>query len=399
MKIITDNKKLEKILIQLANKYEQISVATAWASAGTKFFDALLSNKFKLGRSTIGTHFYQTDPDVLRAFVDSKQVRFVMQPSGVFHPKLYFFRTGNKWEAVIGSANMTNGAFTVNNEMNIHLTQQDDANGSTLGQIVNQLNEYYELGISIDADYVNAYCAYYKKQKPKLEKLSGQYGSAKTSKTLFDSVVMQMDWFDYVEKVQQDINHAIEGRLELLEVIHGYFQEYDSYESMPLGVRKTIAGLPNGSHENWAWFGSMRGAGVYHSNINNNNPYISEALGHIPLYGKVTLSQYNRYVESFKKAFPNGRDGISIASRLLAMKRPDFFVCIDSKNNKAMCSDFGIQVSGMTYERYWSELISRVHDSLWYVEEKPSDELESQIWKGRVALMDCIFYEEELITR
>lgn len=76
------------------------------------------------------------------------------------------------------------------------------------------------------------------------------------------------------------------------------------------------------------------------------------------------------------------------------MKRPYFFVCIDSKNNQAMCSDFGIKVSGMTYERYWSELISRVHDSLWYDEDQPSDGIENQIWKGRVALLDCIFYEE-----
>ncbi|EJP3281828.1 phospholipase D family protein [Vibrio parahaemolyticus] len=395
MKLITNNKTLEKKLIQLANTYEQISVAVAWASAGTKFFDALMSNKDKLVESTIGTHFYQTDPDVLRTFVESEQVHFVMQPSGVFHPKLYFFRTGKKWEAIVGSANMTNSAFSVNNEMSVHLTDQDDGDGSTLEQVVKQLSEYHDLGVSVNTEYVNTYSIHYQKQRSKLEKLSGQYGSAKTSKSLFDSVVMQMDWSDYVERVQQDNNHAIEGRLELLDIIQGYFKDYDNYASMPLGARKTIAGLPNDTHEHWAWFGSMKGAGVYHSNINNNNPYISEALDRIPLHGKVTMSHYNRYVESFKKAFPKGRDGISIASRLLAMKRPDFFVCIDSKNNKAMCSDFGVKVSDMTYERYWSELISRVHDSLWYDEDQPSDEFEYQIWKGRVALLDCIFYEEE----
>lgn len=395
MEIITNNKTLEKKLIQLANKHDRISVAVAWASAGTKFFDILLSNKDKLFESTIGTHFYQTDPDVLKSFVESEQVHFVMQPSGVFHPKLYFFQTGQSWEAIVGSANMTNGAFTVNNELNVHLTGQDDVDGSTFDQLTNQLSNYYELGVSVNDEYVNVYAAYHKKHKPKLEKLNGQYNSTKTTKSLFDSIVMQMDWSVYVEKVQQDKNHAIDQRLELLEVIQGYFQQYENYESMPLGARKTIAGLPNLTHEHWGWFGSMKGAGVYHSNINNNNPFISEALDHIPLHGEVTLLQFNRYVESFKKAFPNGRDGTSIASRLLAMKRPDFFVCIDSKNNKAMCSDFGITMSNMTYERYWTELISRIHDSVWYEKEQPRDQLENQIWKGRVALLDCIFYEEE----
>ncbi|TOL78104.1 hypothetical protein CGH89_24670, partial [Vibrio parahaemolyticus] len=116
---------------------------------------------------------------------------------------------------------------------------------------------------------------------------------------------------------------------------------------------------------------------------------------HIPLCGEISISQYNQYVETFKKAFPNGRDGISIASRLLAMKRPDFFVCVDSKNNRAMCADFGIKVSGMTYERYWDELISRIHESVWFDSQEPSKKLEKRVWRGRVALLDCIFYEEE----
>ncbi|MDF4381988.1 hypothetical protein P3440_23170, partial [Vibrio parahaemolyticus] len=79
-----------------------------------------------------------------------------------------------------------------------------------------------------------------------------------------------------------------------------------------------------------------------------------------------------------------------------AMKRPDFFVCIDSKNNRAMCADFGIKVSGMTYEeRYWDELISRIHESVWFDSQEPSKKLEKRVWRGRVALLDCIFYEEE----
>ncbi|MDW2138178.1 hypothetical protein R7P79_24940, partial [Vibrio sp. 2128(2023)] len=78
--------------------------------------------------------------------------------------------------------------------------------------------------------------------------------------------------------------------------IRSYFNTYDDYKSMPLAARKTIAGLPNDVHKHWGWFGSMKGAGVYHSNINNNNEYISEALEHIPLCGEISISQYNQYV-------------------------------------------------------------------------------------------------------
>ncbi|QFQ80467.1 phospholipase D-like domain-containing protein [Vibrio harveyi] len=371
MKVISDNKTLEKTLISLISKHEQVSIAVAWASAETKVFNTFLANKAKICTSTIGTHFYQTDPRVLKEFIGSKQVHFVTQASGVFHPKVYLFRTGHKWEAIIGSSNMTNGAFTSNNEINVHVSCKDDEGNISFDELLAQLSKYFEAGVSVDEEYVNTYKIYHKKQKPRLDKLADRYGKTKASKPLLNSVVMKMEWPAYLKKVQKDVNHAILTRLELLETIRSYFNTYDDYKSMPLAARKTIAGLPNDVHKHWGWFGSMKGAGVYHSNINNNNEYISEALEHIPLRGEISRYQYNQYVETFKKAFPNGRDGISIASRLLAMKRPDFFVCIDSKNNRAMCADFGIKVSGMTYERYWDELISRIHESVWFDSQKP----------------------------
>ena len=36
------------------------------------------------------THFYQTHPDVLNAFIGSDTVKINHQPHGVFHPKAYF---------------------------------------------------------------------------------------------------------------------------------------------------------------------------------------------------------------------------------------------------------------------------------------------------------------------
>ncbi len=395
MNIISGNKSLEKILIRLIKEHDEVSIAVAWASAGTKVFNTLIANRAKLNTSTVGTHFYQTDPSVLKEFIGSVQVHFVTQPSGVFHPKLYFFRSGDKWDAIIGSSNMTNGAFTTNNEINIHITNEDDTDNNSLNELLAQLKAYFNAGLPVNEAYVNAYNSYHKKQKSRLERLADHYGPTKASKPLLDSMVMQMNWSSYVDKVQQDVNHAILDRLELLAVIRGYFEEYDDYKSMPLEARKTIAGLPNNVHEHWGWFGSMKGAGVYHSNINNNNEYISDALEHIPLNGDVSFAQYNQFVDTFKRAFPNGRDGITIASRLLAMKRPDFFVCIDSKNKRTMCSDYGIKSTGMNYERYWDELVSRIHESVWFDNEQPIDKLEKQIWQGRVALLDCIFYEEE----
>ena len=64
----------------------------------------------------------------------------------------------------------------------------------------------------------------------------------------------------------------------------------------------------------------------------------------------MTLSQHNRYIDSFK-VFPNGKDGIGIASRLLAMKRPDFFVTMIQKIIK-IC----VLTSVSRYQRYMNAI-------------------------------------------
>ena len=62
----------------------------------------------------------------------------------------------------------------------------------------------------------------------------------------------------------------------------------------------------------------MSGAGYYHQAINQN---ISDALDLIPMNGVVSRIEYSSFIDCFVKAFPNGRDGIGTASRLLALKK------------------------------------------------------------------------------
>lgn len=136
----------------------------------------------------------------------------------------------------------------------------------------------------------------------------------------------------------------------------------------------------------------MKGAGYYHQAVNNNNPHLSSALDKIPLHGQVSRAQYDEYRAEFIKAFPKGRHGIGILSRLLALKRPDQFVCFDSKNRKELCKDFDIKQTGMDYDRYWEEIIERIIDSPWWKTPAPSGGTERAVWDSRAAMLDAIFY-------
>jgi HKD family nuclease len=395
MDIITSNKRFESLLKELINKYDDIHISVAWASAKTEVFKLLLKQRQKLKTTTIGTHFYQTDPDVLEAFIDSANVRFITQPNGVFHPKVYFFSTHNEWEVILGSANMTSGAMNSNQEMGIHISSNEHGSSNVKIDVLKSINSYFNSASSITKEDAKAYRNIWVKNRIKLNELAEIYGGKSSKKSPFKSVIRSMSWADFSLLVKKDPYHGIKERLELLKVINKGFLDHNEFRYMPLALRKTVAGLPNELNSHWGWFGSMKGAGVFYSNINNNNPFISEALQHIQLNSKITKHDFMKFIDCFEKAFPDGRDGIGTASRLLAMKRPDYFVCIDDKNNRNMCMDFGIKVSGMTYERYWDELICQIHNSVWWKTDEPKVEIENDIWKGRAALLDCIYYEQK----
>lgn len=392
MKLITANTELKATLSRLTKKYPNIAFAVAWASAGTEVFDELSKNRNRIRKAVIGTHFYQTHPDVLDAFIESKNVRFILQPKGVFHPKIYIFWNEKHWEVLMGSANLTAGALKTNSEAMALISDSDQSDSSLKIDVINLIDSYWDDARAVGKAAAISYRALWLKQQPALRRLSGQYGQATKSKAPADSAVMTMSWPQFFASVQKDAHHGFEKRCDLLKLVRTAFETTQHFQQMELGLRKTVAGLPTDFNEHWGWFGSMSGAGYYHQAVNDNNLHLSNALDEIPLNGPVSREHYEAYLSEFVKAFPNGRHGVGIASRLLALKRPDYFVCFDFKNKKELCKDFDIKQSGMDYERYWDEVIERITDSAWWNEPRPRNTLAGTVWDGRAAMLDAIFY-------
>lgn len=394
MKLITTNSGLRTNLARLIKKYPNVAFAVAWASAGTDVFNELKKNRSNIHKAVIGTHFYQTHPDVLDVFVDSEKVRFMLQPKGVFHPKVYLFWDKREWELLIGSANLTAGAMNQNSEVMALVSSASNDAAPLKDEIIALIDRYFSDARTVCAEDAAAYRALWQKQQPVLRRLSGQYGKDKNNRSPVDSSVMAMTWERFVAAVRNDPYHGFENRCDLLQLVREAFGRVGQFQLMDRGLRKTIAGLPNDVDSRWGWFGSMKGAGYYHQAVNDNSPHLSQALDQIPLTGQVSRQHYDAYLAEFLRAFPNGRHGIGIASRLLALKRPDYFVCIDSKNKQRLCQDFGIKQTGLDYERYWDEVIERITDSVWWNEPRPVNPVEAAVWDGRAAMLDAIFYEE-----
>jgi hypothetical protein len=391
--VLSTNLALTAQFSRLVRSYPNMAFAVAWASADTAIFRQLLKRRRRISRAVIGIHFYQTHPDVLDKFVGSTNVRFVLQPHGVFHPKVFLFWGSKQWEALVGSANLTSGAFGANSEVVTLLRGCDEGSNEIRHRVVSLIDGYWPDGRVATREIASKYRAIWKFRQPLIRRLAASYGQGRAKKVPLDSTVMSMPWNRFFAAVKNDRFHGLAERCDLLSVVATEFRRHEHFRSMELGVRQAIAGWPTDFDPRWAWFGSMRGVGNFGKAVNENNIHLSRALDQIPLEGVIQQGQYDAYVEEFTRAFPHGRDGVATASRLLAMKRPDQFVCVDSKNQRALCEDFGIAKTGMTYERYWAEVVERVMDSPWWNSPRPRTPQEANVWNGRAAMLDAIFYE------
>ncbi len=393
MKLISTNAALQKTFSNLLRTHQNVAFAVAWASAETQVFKQLLSNSSQITKAIIGIHFYQTHPDVLKAFVGSPSVRFVLQPDGVFHPKMYLFWSSTNWEALVGSANLTTGALTRNSEAMLSISSSDEGSSELKQQLSELVDTYWEQAVQMEERKAEQYRELWATRQRFVRRLASQYGENRPSKTPFESSVMSMSWTQFLSEVKNDAHHGFKERCELLQRAHCAFTNHKNFASMESGIRKTIAGLPNGFDTRWAWFGSMSGLGYFHQAVNNNNIHLSLALDNIPAKGEVARFQYQAYLDEFIQAFPNKGRAIGSATRLLAMKRPDQFVCFDSKNKEKLCKDFGIAQANMNFDRYWVEIIERIMDSPWWNVHRPADKEDGQVWDSRAAMLDAIFYD------
>jgi len=404
MKMIITSKILETEFIRLINNYNEYHWATAWASSSSSIFSDLVSKKTKIKKIVVGIHFYQTHPDFIEAFVDNNRVHFIEQPDGTFHPKVYlFYNNDDDWEVIIGSANFTNSAFTKNTEASVLISNKDDNSSTILFDAKNIIEKSWNEGKTFSRKDLNNYRLTWKNQQSKIRSLSGKYGSnKKVPIPIYNVAVANRTWRQYINRVRSEGIENLNNRIAVIDLAQNIFEGGNHFHEFEHEQRKFIAGIPNNldNDGNWLWgvFGSMKGAGIFKNRIIENDINISLALDKIPSVGTVTKNHYNQFIEIYQNAFIGTQlenaNNLATATRLLSMKRPDTFVCFDSKNKSELCRDFGIIQSDMNFERYWEDIVQRIYDCNWWINPNPMNRIEEKISFARAAFLDSLYYEE-----
>ena len=139
----------------------------------------------------------------------------------------------------------------------------------------------------------------------------------------------------------------------------------------------------------------MFGQGDLKNLVNQSPSGLSSALDHIPMSGDVSEAQYEQFATRFREAFDDNphKGGVATASRLLAMKHPDWFVAVNNANRNTLCAALGIAPTTLTLDNYWPSIVLPITLSTWWNHPRPASRMDARIWDHRAALLDSLFYK------
>lgn len=393
VKYLTSNKMASDTILRLAEQCESMAWTVAWAT-DNDLVKAAYKLKEKFSHLLVGTHNYITDPAVLKCFSDLPSFRVNLPIGSLFHPKVYTFDLGDEKAAVIGSHNLTESAFTDNIEASVLLLGAPHE--KVFADLRKSITERWRKAAIIDDKWLHAYSANRRRIEPSLKELRRWVPTSMPRSEAGKTRTQDIQWDAFVALVKKDKTPGIKHRLRVLEEIAKLFRKSDTFKDLPTDDRKSISGtLAQTDGVSWKLFGAMTACPSFAGLIIRKPDRLSEALDCIPFAGPVAHANYERYVEVFMSAFVDTQKsgGLATGTRLLTMKRPDQFVCVDGPNKRGLCADFGQAPTTLSLANYWDRIIEPMRQTNWWLHARPLDPTERRIWDCRAAMLDAIHYD------
>lgn len=389
MKIVHSN--LSELLGDLIDRCVKLEWAVAWASSKCPVFKKLKhsSNRRKINRLTVGTHFWQTDPKFMEHFLDEDSVHFVIDEQGiqgVFHPKIYFFEhKDGSWDCIVGSPNFTEAAMLRNDEVAMHFRSTDQGSDAVESDVRRLLKYYWEeRGRQITAEELAKYASVRARKIPALDRLSRSFASNNDD----DRISEYTSWTEYLSILNRRPKAETDNRLLVLDTARDWLTDR-SFGQLTYDERSSIAGFAKHGGINWYWFGHMTHP-AFKTAVKSKYQQMSDALDEIPISGTVERHHYENYLRIISGAYTDPAK--ATVSRLLCMKRPDYFPCINNMNIERATRELRI-TEDVTPANYWDQVIVPIMDSNWWNGSSPANAKEARIWKCRAAMLDVLWYQ------
>ena len=367
-------------LQELLSSSASVDIAMAWIRCGRPL-DAILgfakSHPGKL-RVLCGVNGFLTEPAALFQLQEAAGLKIAYGTSGrKLHSKMFLFRTTSATNVWVGSANLTESAFSVNRELVSEAV--DDGSAAKI------FEAYWKEFVSPDAAWLQKYASLCGQVPPApsagLPNLGAPQGRPPVSE----------DWKTYVARLRSKDRARLDwiaGQLpEVTQIGLSDWQQLSKMEAEKLlGIAKTYGAL-----------GRLKGAGmvknIFYEPTRKNlatRETIQKALNVIPPNPSAPA-----FAPMIERAFDivTGLDRVTVAtvSRLLAVRHPDRFVSVNKASIAGLSALSGISQTELHSSAGYVALIRWVMKEPWWSTPDPKDET-SIYWRQRAALLDILAY-------
>ena len=365
----------------------ELDLATAWATnhAG---LHALLDRTPSLEvRAVVGLWGNTTEPKALRMLAKLGELR-TPDDRRRFHPKVYIFRGAGRSVAWIGSANFTSGGFGMNVEA-LFETSDTEVVESWFDRLWEQCDPLDEYAIN---DYANS------RERNPPPPWRPPVTIYSTPMQLLEEVD---DWRSYVTALEQcdrwwseRNDWSVLGEpwswSKIIQDLH-YDVVQEDWRELSDDDRSCLLGLTKKGH--WALLGRMRPP-AKQTVFNDHRETIQKTVLQVvaandAAFPDVAIKAYEALVGL--KGVGNG-----IATRLLALARPDRFVSLNDKSKKGLAQFSRLAPTTLKKPDNYGHLLEAIYERPWFREPAPKDAGEQTICSMRAALLDCFVYDDQL---
>ena len=385
-----------------------VDIAVAWATE-TSMLDQLESvvDEYDVSlRIIVGTHDNITEPDALDRLNDIGELRIVPDEGPLFHPKVYIFRGDEKSVAWIGSANFTNGGFGRNVEAVFETQKWEsalewfDEQWKECGKLPkNAIKQYRsrrsrnpppripsempgrEPGGRLEyLDQVRNWREYIKS----LDKCQEWYKSHRIDYTVYGETCSWTDTINKIKYLTKKENNWNSLNKDEVKKLLGMYYDDVKLNSGLLGVMRAPA--EKRFFQEIELRRKLKGA------INSVVDAEPVRFPHVAVEAVYKMTTGEEHI------------GIGVATRLLALARPDMVVSVNSRSSRGLGQIFpGIDklyiptrdAQGVftQFLSVYSEFLRQLYNEPWFDSKEPSDAFEKKLWSMRAALLDCFVYD------
>lgn len=398
MQLIEQERLLERFE-ELIGESTAVDIAVAWIGPG-RAADSLLAHADRTQiRIAVGLSGNSTDPATLRRLMapENVQLRVATAPrGGLFHPKFYRFQTSTSSVCWIGSANFTGKGFGGNTELMHEFHDRNDEGRKWFERLWNDLAEDPESAIE----------HYQERYTPPRR---GSYrGSTLPHDTKLPSITEVKTWGEFVSGLHalDDYCHTRGFEWDVLGETYSYLHTIGvgrdvvlrrNWDDFSVHDRNILLGLDH--QDNWGMWGllgNLQGAGAAVQAF--TSPEDPSRRNHVRRQlSSVIEADDRKIVKAAELAVARIRElprfGPAVATRPLALARPDQLVSVNSKSKHGLGWFVGRSRPSEDYlARKYGELLRSIRDTEWYRAREPEDATEREIWHCRVALVDAFIY-------